>query len=764
MHIKQVIVDGFKSYANRVVIDGWDPQFNAITGLNGSGKSNILDSICFVLGISQLKQVRANNLQELVYKQGQSRVTKATVTIIFSNSDKKRSPPGYEKYDEITVSRQVVIGGRNKYMINGRTVQLNRVKNLFHSVQLNVNNPHFLIMQGRITKVINMKPPEILSMIEEAAGTRMYENRKQLAMKTIQKKQIKVEEINKILKEDITPSLDKLRKERSVYMQWTANTQEIERLERFVIAATFMEQSETSTQTADKVQELQEEREALLEDNKNAVQEKADIEKKIREFTERKTKQMEGSFKAIEKGVTELSKDLVKHTSVWEHKKQEIESEKKSLKEAQAAAKKLDKSVKTKQAELDTATKIKGETEKKQKEVKEKVASLQGQQIGINMSDNKEEQGSLTNQLMEKQRLASQLEAELTTCQKNKDHLKTDLKKQTKSMKPQEKEYKSLRKSFEAAKTKQTKLAKKLEGLGASPEETKGLSQQIYKLNQDFTKKKEAYDALAAEMSRYDFKYSIAGSFDRKKVKGLVAKLISIPDPGTTTAVEVSAGGKLFQVVVDTESTGKALLQRAKLQRRITIIPLNKIASRSLSPEIVKEAQRLVGSENADLALSMVGYDDKLQRAMEYVFGNTIICRDSECARKITFHPKIRTRTVTLDGDVYDPRGTLTGGGTSRKASVLSQLQKLSILEHDMRETEAKLRKAKEMMLKIKEKVDSIKEMRMQLGLAAHEMKLAETKLNECPYMQLKKTMDTVAESLNACTQEYDEKSKELKE
>jgi structural maintenance of chromosome 2 len=106
------------------------------------------------------------NLQELVYKQGQAGVTKASVSVVFDNSDPAGSPIGYETHSQITVTRQVVIGGKNKYMINGVTVQQSQVQNLFHSVQLNVNNPHFLIMQGRITKVLNMKPPEILSMIE----------------------------------------------------------------------------------------------------------------------------------------------------------------------------------------------------------------------------------------------------------------------------------------------------------------------------------------------------------------------------------------------------------------------------------------------------------------------------------------------------------------------------------------------------------------------------------------------------------------------
>ena len=154
MHIHEIILEGFKSYATRTVVSGFDPQFNAITGLNGSGKSNILDSICFVLGINQLSQVRVGNLQELVYKQGQAGVTKATVSVVFDNSDPESSPVGYEHHKQITVTRQIIIGGKNKYMINGHTSQQSQVQNMFHSVQLNVNNPHFLIMQGRITKVM----------------------------------------------------------------------------------------------------------------------------------------------------------------------------------------------------------------------------------------------------------------------------------------------------------------------------------------------------------------------------------------------------------------------------------------------------------------------------------------------------------------------------------------------------------------------------------------------------------------------------------
>ena len=100
-----MVIDGFKSYGQRTEINGFDPMFNAITGLNGSGKSNILDAICFLLGITNLSHVRATNMQELVC--GQAGVTKATVTVTFDNKDKKQSPIGYEQYDEVTVTRQV---------------------------------------------------------------------------------------------------------------------------------------------------------------------------------------------------------------------------------------------------------------------------------------------------------------------------------------------------------------------------------------------------------------------------------------------------------------------------------------------------------------------------------------------------------------------------------------------------------------------------------------------------------------------------------
>lgn len=285
MFIKSIVLDGFKSYGNRVEITGFDPEFNAITGLNGTGKSNILDSICFVLGITNLSNVRASSLQELIYKHGQAGITKATVSITFDNRDKRQCPIGYENHDEITVTRQVVMGGKNKYLINGINVQNKRVSDLFCSVQLNVNNPHFLIMQGRITKVLNMKPPEILSMVEEAAGTRMYEAKKQAAQKTIEKKDAKLRELNDIIREDIAPKLQKLQDERSQFQEYQKVVRELENITRLCVAWKYVSAEEQTKAAEGKVTQVQDDIKLKKETIKNNEKEMKELDKQVVDLT-----------------------------------------------------------------------------------------------------------------------------------------------------------------------------------------------------------------------------------------------------------------------------------------------------------------------------------------------------------------------------------------------------------------------------------------------------------------------------------------------
>ena len=170
-------------------------------------------------GNISLSNVRAANLQDLIYKKGMAGIDKASVTVIFDNSDKNNSPVGYEEYEEITVCR-MIYQGKSKYILNGYSSTQDKVRDLFLSVQLNINNPHFLVMQGKVRQVLNMKPIEILGLMEEAAGTSSFQLKKESSLKMIKKKQNKLDEINKMLNEDITPKIEQLDRDKQNFQKW----------------------------------------------------------------------------------------------------------------------------------------------------------------------------------------------------------------------------------------------------------------------------------------------------------------------------------------------------------------------------------------------------------------------------------------------------------------------------------------------------------------------------------------------------------------
>lgn len=127
-------------------------------------------------------------MSELIYKEGYAGITKATVAIRFACPERNMRPAGYEDCEELLVTRQISKDHTSKFFINGTTSTQTRVKNLFRSVSLNIDNPHFLVKQGQITKIINLKPLELLGMIEETAGTAYYNKIKQESENTMAKK------------------------------------------------------------------------------------------------------------------------------------------------------------------------------------------------------------------------------------------------------------------------------------------------------------------------------------------------------------------------------------------------------------------------------------------------------------------------------------------------------------------------------------------------------------------------------------------------
>ena len=202
-------------------------------------------------------------------------------------------------------------------------------------------------------------------------------------------------------------------------------------------------------------------------------------------------------------------------------------------------------------------------------------------------------------------------------------------------------------------------LREKLNSLNFSAEDYDALEQEYNDVVTRVNDLRSSVDTLSAQLeSRLAFQYSdpVVG-FDRSKVKGIVAKLINVKDQKHSTALEVVAGGKLHQVVVDEAITGKALLNNGKLTRRTTIIPLDKIRPRQVSHAACKKATSIAESHSskANPAIDLVGFNEEVRNAVEYVFGSSFVVDGTKPANQICDATK--TRTVTLEGDVYDPSG-----------------------------------------------------------------------------------------------------------
>ncbi|MEQ2214851.1 hypothetical protein XENOCAPTIV_021914, partial [Xenoophorus captivus] len=432
---------------------------------------------------------------------------------------------------------QVVIGGRNKYLINGVNANNTRVQDLFCSVGLNVNNPHFLIMQGRITKVLNMKPPE----------------------------------------------------ERSSYLEYQKLMREIQHLSRLYVAWLFVCAEETKMKSAENLKVMQDniaKMQANMAENESKIQE---LSAQIQEL-QKKRDQDKKMLVVKEKEVSKLAEQL-----------RAIQEE----------------------GQKDSATL--------------EAAEQHFRAVSAGLSTNEDgEEDTLAGQMMACKNDMSKADTEAK---------QAELKSKQAEVKKMDSGYKKDQDALQAVRSSREKL-----------------QAELAKLN---------YEVISCSnvitgplfLPRRDPERG----WERSKVKGLLANLITVSDVTYATALEVVAGGRLYNIVVDTEVTGKKLLEKGELQRRYTIIPLNKISAKTLNDKVINTAKSL---NNVHTALSLVGYEADLRKAMEYVFGSTLVCDTLDNAKKVAFDKQVMTKTVTLGGDIFDPQGTLSGGEKGVAGSV----------------------------------------------------------------------------------------------
>lgn len=666
MRVKELVLDGFKSYATRTVITDWDASFNCITGLNGSGKSNILDAICFVLGITSTATMRAQNQQELIYKRGQAGITKASVSIVFDNTDRDRSPPSFEEYATISVTRQVAVGGTSKYLINGHRATQSDVQKLFQSVQLNVNNPNFLILQGQVTKVLNMKPQEILALIEEAAGTRMYETRREIALRDMGRKETKITEIKTLLAEEIEPKLQKLRNEKRDFLDYQNCVAAIDRAEKIIVAHDFL-QMVNQVQNSENTNSENRARFDLLQSTiERLEQEVEDLLSSLERLKkERESRSKGGVLQSLEQQAEKLGQDLAQLQGEYEMKTSQHADEKArlaasqtKLREAEDQNSRYEVQVKDFKADFE---KLKSGLEALKSSLQQRQDLLRSLQTGISTS-NQKETGYANEAKVTRQKIAG-LQTQISQAEQRKQELAKNFSEQ---------DVAKASKEVEKLKERLTQFDAELAEIDEqiAQRDIDGHAANLDELRHKEAKLSREAEALARQIEQNvrqcpQLEFHMPG-FTRESVKGVLVSLYRVKAGHNDKAIAIQqvAGAKQYNLVVDSDTTGQKIISSG-MKRRITVIPLNKISGDPLSAAKVAAAKEMGAPGDVELALDLLDFDEELKPAMAYVFGRTVVCKDDATAKRVTFSGP-RVRSITLEGAVYDTNGTLRGGDVGR--------------------------------------------------------------------------------------------------
>ncbi|XP_072393142.1 structural maintenance of chromosomes protein 3 [Diabrotica undecimpunctata] len=668
MHIKQVIIQGFKSYRDQTIVDPFDKRHNVVVGRNGSGKSNFFYAIQFVLS-DEYSHLRPDQRQALLHEGTGPRVVSAYVEIIFDNSD-SRVPIEHE---EIYL-RRVIGAKKDQYFLNKKVVPRSEVMNLLESAGFSNSNPYYIVKQGKINQMATAPDAHRLKLLREVAGTRVYDERRDESMTILRETEVKLQKIQEFLR-TIEERLSTLEEEKEELKQYQ-NYDKIRRALEYIIHE--LELNENKKKLSDLEKQRNEsgtEQEKLANNLKKAQDIIKNLVKKIKELKKELTTKKE-ERDILNNDYQHLIKEKAKLDLIIKDLSEEVLGDNKSKERAENELARLNQSIKEKEAELE---KVKPQYEHMKK--KEEECSRE-----LSLKEQKRKE------LYAKQGRGSQF-----TSRDDRDRwIQNELKSLNKQLKDKKDHRDKLEVDLKRDATKTVELTKKIEEQSQELERQKNFIDEHNKQCYELKKNKDQYQAtrnehwrkennvqqnlssLKEELAKADQKLrSMVGKpilNGRDSVRKVLETFISRGgreadvakhyhgpvienfdcEKSIYTAVEVTAGNRLFHHVVDTDMIGTQILKemnRQKLPGEVNFMPLNRLNVRD---------QDYPNDSDAIPMVSKLHYDHKYDKAMRYLFGKTLICRNMEVATKLARTTGLDC--VTLDGDQVSSRGSLTGG------------------------------------------------------------------------------------------------------
>ena len=729
MFLKRLDIIGFKSFAERIGVD-FVPGITAVVGPNGSGKSNITDAIRWVLGEQSAKSLRGSKMEDIIFAGSDTRraLNFAEVTLTLDNQDQGLSID----YNEVSVTRRVSRSGDSEFFINKQPCRLKDIIDLFMDSGLG-REAFSIISQGKVEEILNSKAEDRRTIFEEAAGVLKYKNRKKKAEIKLSETQENLNRVNDIIHE-LESQVEPLKIQASMAKDYLEKKDE---LEKFEVALTVHE-----------IEELHQNWQSLAKQLEEHQQDELKLSTEL-QVKEAKMAEVRDQIAALDESVTDLQNVLLRATEELEklegrkevliERKKNASQNKEQLKltitglteritqlknnkeTCEAAVNDLKAQVKA----LQTSLKEKQERLMLYSEgIDEKIESLKSEYIDTlnSQAGAKNELRYIEEQLGQHERKSARLDSE------NEKYLQ-----ERQAIEQKKASIQSALKQIEQKLSDQVaafrEQQRKLENLKANYQKQEKTLYQAYQLLQQAKSKKDMLEEMEEDFSGFyqGVKEVLKERGKRLKgIEGAVAELVTVPKE-YQIALETALGASLQHIVVDTENNARAAIQFLKQHSygRATFLPLSVIKGRPLSSSQLSSIQShpsFIGT-----AVSLVSFDGRYGDVMNNLLGNVVVAKELKGANDLAKLLQYRVRIVTVDGDVVNPGGSMTGGAIKQKStSLLSRKAELDELKNKLVIMEEKTASLEQTVKSLKEEVNKSESLHEEMRKTGEELRVSE--------------------------------------
>ena len=744
MYLKSIEIQGFKSFANKIVFE-FQNGITGIVGPNGSGKSNVADAVRWVLGEQSAKQLRGSKMEDVIFAGTEARkpVGFAYVSITFDNEDHALPV----EYNEVTVTRKVFRSGESEYQLNGHSCRLKDITELFYDTGIGKEG-YSIIGQGQIDKILSGRPEERRELFDEAAGIVKFKRRKAASIKKLENERENLVRVNDILKE-LEKQVGPLEKQSEKAKEYLKLKQDLKirdvnafLMESDEIRISLKECEEKSLIAANDLKAANEEYDSTkaeydsLEIQLNEINNSIETTNTLLSNTEIEKQRLDGVINVYAEQIKTIQANSVHYTNRLSDISKSIDEKKESLS-------KLDEEKQSLAESLTSYEEKRAEAKKKHDEILNSI-----EEINKNIED-------YNNKIIDVLSLKTKTTADnqkFQTMLEQKNIRKAELNSIIIQKKSEENLADNSINEFSdqlvKADNKINNLTEQIndvnQGIFTNKNKITELTTIIDKEQTQYHREKSKLESLIAITERYDgYGNSIRKIMELKEtnsgILGVIADIIKV-EKKYETAIETALGGTIQNIVTDNEKTAKELIAFLKDNKlgRATFLPITSVSGKNTyeSEPCMKE-KGVIG-----LACNLVRVDFEYTKLAKYLLGRILVVDNIDNGLAIAKKYKYSLRIVTLEGEQLNPGGSMTGGAFKNASNLLGRRREIEELKKDVADVSKSLNEHKSLISELRKSVASLREQNDSLNKAMREAQVEK---------------NTIVMNLNSATNRRDE-------